>query len=670
MRILHMTWALCVGGAEEMLVDILNEQSQTHQVSLMVVNERIDEQLAARINPSVDVIRLRRKPGSFDPFPLIRLNRLVSRLKPNILHAHSPSFVKILLQQKAKSVLTVHTTMDAERFDSSILRYHKVFAISEAVAEEIRKREDRVRPAVVLNGVPLQEIRLAQKPRTDVFRLIQVARLEHLIKGQDILLRAVSRLRDCAGFENVQLDLVGEGNSKAYLKGLVQELGLQESVKFRGSLPRSTIYSELCNYDLLVQPSRYEGFGLAVVEAMAAGVPVLVSDLEGPREIVEGGRFGFSFSPGDETDCARQIQSIRNLQNTPALNSVLQAAREHVVNRFDVQRTAHDYLLEYQELLDCKPQNSAVEERDLPISSTVRNWLGGAVALALITSGRVRWARERALNDGVVTPIYMHNPNKRLFTQCVQWLIDNGFTFISSDELINILHRGVKPPKGAVWLSIDDGFRRNLDSVVPVIREHKIPITIFIPSGIVKGNGLFPWLNPDMPPDGNGDTLLQGRTRNAMTVADLKELARYPEITIGSHTVNHSVTRGLSDEQLRFEVEESKRTLESWIGRTVNTFSYPVGEFDGRERRMLAASGYMLAATTQARFIKPENDPYLLPRFCVGDEILLPEAICNMVGVWRRFVSPAIRACHYCVESVNLLGKASSRTSSGHQLSQ
>lgn len=197
--------------------------------------------------------------------------------------------------------------------------------------------------------------------------------------------------------------------------------------------------------------------------------------------------------------------------------------------------------------------------------SLVRNFLCGSIAVGVIASGRVSRAKARALNSDVVTSIYFHNPNKRLFARCVEWLAGNGYTFISANDLIDILHRGSKPPKGAVWLSFDDGFKELLETVLPLTRQRKTPITVFIPSGVVELDGLFPWLHHkgSAATPGRGASVENGM-RDSMTVADVKEIARYPEVTVGSHTVNHTVTSQLADERARFEFGESKRALESW----------------------------------------------------------------------------------------------------------
>src|SRR4029077_940017 len=104
----------------------------------------------------------------------------------------------------------------------------------------------------------------------------------------------------------------------------------------------------------------------------------------------------------------------------------------------------------------------------------------------------------------------------------------------------------------------------------------------------------------------------------------------------------HTVTAGLPEETTRFELGQSRRTLEAWAGTTVTCFAYPEGRFDGRERGVLTEFGYRLAAVTTSDFITRQTDPYLVPRFCVGDNIPFSEAICNMVGVWRPALDPVL----------------------------
>jgi peptidoglycan/xylan/chitin deacetylase (PgdA/CDA1 family) len=254
----------------------------------------------------------------------------------------------------------------------------------------------------------------------------------------------------------------------------------------------------------------------------------------------------------------------------------------------------------------------------------------------LIASGRVRRARKAALAGGVVTAIYFHNPGKALFRGCIRWLLRNGYVFVSAEDVVNFL-RGGPIPRGAVWISFDDGYRDMLANVLPIIRQHSIPATVFLPSGILQGRGLFPWIKPEKidGSDGNSGPGEDSLHRHCLTVPELKEMLRDTRVTIGAHTVGHVITAGCDEERLRFELEQSRRDLESLTNRPVHCFAYPNGLFDGREHKFLDEFQYSLAATTENAFVTPATEPYLVPRFSIADSIWLPEAICDMTGVWK-----------------------------------
>ena len=268
-------------------------------------------------------------------------------------------------------------------------------------------------------------------------------------------------------------------------------------------------------------------------------------------------------------------------------------------------------------------------------------WVASALAVIFIASGRVRRARKQAFAEGVISAIYFHKPNRRLMLRCIQWLRKHGYTFVSADDVIEMLKRDKPVPSGAVWLSFDDGWRELLTEVLPVVRPWRIPITLFIPSGIIEGEGKFPWLHdpghPSYSPRPSKDSSA-ANSREAITLAELLTIASDPEVIIGSHTVSHPITPYCTDETLKVEIGESKRKLASWVGKPVNCFAYPEGKYDGRETRLLIQFGHELAVTTRSGFITKGMDCYTLPRLSVGDNTSFPQAICSMVGVWRPAV--------------------------------
>lgn len=267
----------------------------------------------------------------------------------------------------------------------------------------------------------------------------------------------------------------------------------------------------------------------------------------------------------------------------------------------------------------------------------VRHCICWLLGVALILSGRVSRGRRRAFGEDIITAICFHNPNRRLFARCIRWLLQHGYTFISSDDVAAFLYDRKPVPKGAVWISFDDGCCELVDNVLPVVRRYRIPVTLFIPSGIVEGDGLFPWLHRDHR---NETPASAGASpsRDCLTLAALQEIQALPFVTLGAHTVNHAIVPACSDDEVRFELQECKRTIEAWTGAPAEYFAYPNGEYSARERPIIGECRYKLAATTENNFITRETDRLLVPRFTVADNIYTVEAICNMVGIWRPLI--------------------------------
>ena len=297
----------------------------------------------------------------------------------------------------------------------------------------------------------------------------------------------------------------------------------------------------------------------------------------------------------------------------------------------------------------------------------IRISIGFILAEILILLGYLRRARKNSLEQGVITPIAFHNPPERLFRKMAVWFWKKGFTFISTAQLIDILSGKAECPRGAVWLSLDDGWRGNLTSVLPVAVKYQIPITIFVCTGTIE-EGSFWWRKimqfPDLIPSGfrDADTLKKqteevrrqiiqhideagvSLPREAMTVEEVKKISEIEQIELGAHTDTHPVLPNCSEKQIEDEIAESKRKLEEWTGKNITAFAYPNGSFNGRERVILEAKGYKLAATTEDIPGGINSDPYLFPRHIVMDDGSFAENICHALGIWAPVIKKFKRA--------------------------
>lgn len=348
MHIIHINFSISVGGIDTMLVDILNEQVKTIKTTLVIINNKIEECILTNLKSEVDVVRIGRKEGSKDLFKLIKLNFILFKLKPSIIHCHNSNVVNFLIFKKCPCVLTVH---DVNYGVKSYHKYDEIYAISEAVKFDIQKK-GKFPVSRIYNGVNDNLISKKNKIKeSQIFKIVIISRLEYLKKGQDLVFRAIKNLNNNYDIDNVKLDLIGTGSSKDYLIALSNELEINGDVSFLGNKSRNYIYECLNNYDLLIQPSRYEGFGLTVVEAMLARVPVLTSNIDGPNEILNNGEYGYCFESDNIKDLTRKMKHIiQDYDNV--YNSFTNKAYKHAKKNFSMEKTSLNYVSHYKKIIN------------------------------------------------------------------------------------------------------------------------------------------------------------------------------------------------------------------------------------------------------------------------------------------------------------------------------
>lgn len=349
MNILHITYSFGLGGIETMLLNIANCQSNlNHKVHVFVINDEINDELCKRLNPQIEFHALRRVIGSKNPFDILKINLLIAKIAPDVIHFHYASITKFVLLPNYKKIscVTLHAMCSKENSEH-LYRFKNIYAISNVVKEDISKVVN-LNSEVVLNGLDPTLISCKRKINNpDKFKIVQLSRLLHKVKGQHILIEAIKILKD-KGHTNLQLDLIGGGESYQFLKDLVAKLGVEDIVNFLGERDQPYIFEHLCNYDLSVQPSIIEGFGLTVAEAMAAKVPVLVSENQGPLEIIDYGKFGYVFKNGDAADCAKTIDEIITKGRD---NTLVELAYKRATHEYNVNTTAKEYINKYTEFI-------------------------------------------------------------------------------------------------------------------------------------------------------------------------------------------------------------------------------------------------------------------------------------------------------------------------------
>lgn len=344
MRVVHLIYSFNTGGSETMLVDIVNDQIKRVDVNIIIINKNYNELLLSKIDNKVKVHFINRIENSKNPISIIKLNLMLFELNVDVIHCHNHNIIPLLIPFfKRKSVLTLHCMGIPTKFLS---KYKKLFAISESVRKDIISRKD-INVKLIYNGISIKSIEKKETTSSvHFFKIICVGRLDHNIKGQHLIIETLQILKE-KGVNNILLDFIGIGESEDYLKKMVLKFQLNRQVNFLGLKERDYIYKNLKNYNLLVQPSLFEGFGLTVVESMSAKVPVLVSDINGPMEIIENGKYGFHFKTGNAKNLAEQLQNIISIYSSENFKQKVDDAYNHVKENFDISSTALKYLQNY-----------------------------------------------------------------------------------------------------------------------------------------------------------------------------------------------------------------------------------------------------------------------------------------------------------------------------------
>lgn len=344
MKIAHVLWNLGTGGIQTMLVDIVNIQCRSNSVAIFVVDDCIHESITNKIDSNVSIYRCNRPLNKKSIWAVVKMNFFLWKYKPDVIHVHMAGMAKLLLFPCIK-VRTYHSTGLPTNEHS---KYDKNFAISESVRQEIASKGLNI--VKIENGIDCESFCCKkQKLCLDgIVHAVQVSRLEHRQKGQDLVLESLNIIKQELGLEFLKarflMHFVGDGPSFDFLKTKVAEYSLEEIVSFEGYKSAQWIKNHLCDYDLFIQPSRFEGFGLTVAEAMAAKVPVIVSDNEGPMEIIDGGKYGCYF----ENENARSLAVLlKHFIFEGADGEKVEKAFRHVRRFYDVKRTAQQYLNEY-----------------------------------------------------------------------------------------------------------------------------------------------------------------------------------------------------------------------------------------------------------------------------------------------------------------------------------
>lgn len=356
LRVMLVVHSLSTGGAEVMVAS-LAEALHRHGIAVVVVPlARVESTIELRLLESgISVYHIDKRAG-FDPRVIPRLRCAIQDFQPTVVHTHLPvlPYVFPAARWRSRSIRIVHTfhstaMMETRRPTTRIVNWVAIRSgvVAVAPSDEVRDsvlalygvKSESVR--TVLNGVELSRFQFDKEiPRDNTMRLLCVARLEP-VKNHRLLLDVVATLQGAHTGQLFKLVLVGEGSMRMDLERYAAELGVESLVSFAGL--QSQTESFYRDADVFVLLSRYEGLPMSVLEAMAAGVPVVATNVGGMSEVVQNGENGYLVG-FDHVEIARLLS---DLAGDPARWSSLSSCARETAERFSLERMMGGYLDTY-----------------------------------------------------------------------------------------------------------------------------------------------------------------------------------------------------------------------------------------------------------------------------------------------------------------------------------
>jgi glycosyltransferase involved in cell wall biosynthesis len=364
LRILHAVRAP-VGGIFRHIIDVANGQADRgHHVGILADSltggERAEAalaEIAPRLALGVHRLAIRREPYPTDLLVWQSFTSLIRKLKPDVLHGHgAKAGALVRLRPRSKATIRVYTPHGGSlhyppnslkgalysRLERTLMNRTELFLFESAFARDTYQRIVGTPTGLmrcVFNGVTANEFDPVATA-DDATDIVYVGEFRH-IKGTDLLIDALARLR--ANGKPVTLTLAGDGEEMDALKAQIQRLGLTGAVRFIGHVQPRYGFSK---GRLLVVPSRGDSMPYVVIEAAAAGIPMVAAKVGGIPEIF-GPHIDALFAANTVGTMADAIETA--IDNPAAALERARSLRERIFLHFSQKTMVEGVLAGYRE---------------------------------------------------------------------------------------------------------------------------------------------------------------------------------------------------------------------------------------------------------------------------------------------------------------------------------
>jgi len=358
-EVLHVVTSLDFGGVEKHLETYARYSSPSFWRPSFVAISGLGYAADKIQECGFEVFSLNLEPKVPSVKAIIQLWKLFRSRKPEVVHTHGAeaNFNGIVAAWLARVPVVIgeEIGIPSHSYKAKVLFYFiyslsdKVIAISDSVKDWLVESREAPEKKItrLYNPVEICPLPSSERKDGDLFKIGYIGRLEE-VKNPLSLIRAVSILNN-RGFP-VRLVIVGDGSQFENCKSEVEALGVEGSVNLVGFQQQPLNYIKDCN--LYVQPSFSEGFGIAVVEAMGCGIPVIATSVGGVPEIIQHGVNGWIIDDPSAENIAGQI--IRVMDRKDELHRIGFFSRDSVVRRFSPNQYIEDLNKLYSDLFPLK----------------------------------------------------------------------------------------------------------------------------------------------------------------------------------------------------------------------------------------------------------------------------------------------------------------------------
>jgi glycosyltransferase involved in cell wall biosynthesis/peptidoglycan/xylan/chitin deacetylase (PgdA/CDA1 family) len=438
-------------------------------------------------------------------------------------------------------------------------------------------------------------------------------------KGIDVLLEACSRLTD----SHWRLTLIGGGPLRRKLEREFRERFSAQQVIFGGEIPYEKRQEAFNQKHVFLFPSRWDGWGMVLPEAMAAALPVISTDqVISAHEFIRNGVNGFIIPSENSQALAEKMEYfINHVEEIPAMG----AAARRSLNEYLPEKGAEILVNFLKGLLSPYPRQSLTHKRarlgESPMAweditstnSFMENARRKSRQLAkdmVIRIGSLFSTRAKANSNRILVYHLVLPQDRKSFEEHIRFLRDH-YELCSIREVYEAACSLQINGSCRAAITFDDGFRILMSDCLEVLQKHEVKATFLVPTGFVDL-----WDQPHLASDFSFRAHYYSKPLEPMCPMDVEGLAKLGHC-IESHGVSHISISSMPMARVLDEMKKSRQKIAEWTGIAPSIFAYPYGHainVHGSVSRWVKETGYSFGLSLRRGRVDSKSDPLMLPR--------------------------------------------------------